>query len=931
MLVKRNTRTCVLSVALVLSAGFARAASETPARRSTDRLPRVLIIGDSISIGYTQPVQEMLKGEADVSRIPVNGADTWKGLKELDGWLGDGRWDVIHFNWGLHDLKHVRGKTLDLTAPRVSTLEQYAKNLETLVVHLKATGATLIWASTTPIPEGAAGRIAGQEVEFNGAALAIMRKHGVLVNDLHAAVLPELARYQQPKNVHFTQEGSRFLASKVAAEIRAVLGGGAKSPVAAARGVLQRLLPKHAERFAMETIPAENGLDVFEIESRDGRIVLRGNNGVSLCSALNWYLKYHCFCHVSWSGVQLDVPEPLPPVETKVRRVSPHRYRYWFNYCAFSYSLAFWDWAQWERMIDWMALHGVNMPLAVTGQEATWQAVGRRFGLSDEQVAAFLPGPAYLPFGWMGCLDGWGGPLPQSWIDSHLDLQRKILARERELGMTPLLQGFTGHVPVGLKDRFPQAKFKQLPKWCGFPGTTFVDPQDPLFVEVGKAFVEEQTRQYGTDHYYASDTFIEMSPPSNDPAFLAEMGRAVYAAMAAADPKATWVMQGWIFFNNPQFWQPPQAKALFGAVPDDRLLLIEMSWDSWTKTEAFYGKPWIWCVIQNFGDTVAMQGKLKKILEDVGTAMTSPQRGRMCGIGVIMEGLDYNPVVFDLMTDLIWRTEMPKLEEWVSGYVHRRYGAAPASMNEAWALLLETAYGGRPGPDSVVCLRPNLAGQRTKKKKPSREFYDNGKLTEAWRLFVSCAGELGDRDAYRFDLVNLTRQVLANAAQEDFTEMIEAYEAKDRPAVAAAGARLLGAVKDMDELLATRREFMLGPWLADAKRWATNDAERKLYEWNARNQITLWGPPDSWLHDYARKQWSGLLAGFHAKRWERFAQRLDEALAAGKPLDAEAFDKEMQAFEDAWTRGTEPYPTEPTGNAVAVARRLWAKYGSSAN
>jgi alpha-N-acetylglucosaminidase len=291
-----------------------------------------------------------------------------------------------------------------------------------------------------------------------------------------------------------------------------------------------------------------------------------------------------------------------------------------------------------------------------------------------------------------------------------------------------------------------------------------------------------------------------------------------------------------------------------------------------------------------------------------------------------MEGLDYNPVVFDLMTDLIWRTEMPALDAWAADYVHRRYGDAPPKMAEAWKLLLETAYSGQPGPNNVVSLRPNLAGQRTpKKKRVNREFYDNGKLIEAGRLFLSCSDKLGGRDTYRFDLVNVTRQILANLAQEDFTDIVEAYEAKDRAALAAAGERFLGRLRDMDALLGTRREFLLGAWLSDAKRWANSDAERKLYEWNARNQITLWGPPNSWLHDYACKQWSGLLASFHAKRWAAFIRKLDEALAANRALDAEAFDKEMQAFEDAWTRGTEEYPSRPSGDAVEIARQILAK------
>ncbi len=212
MMSRRAALACslLLSVLAATQAVWAEAAAR----------PRVLIIGDSISIGYTPAVREMLGDVAEVVHNPGNAADTRKGLKELDGWLGSEKWAVIHFNWGLHDLKHVRDGKLDLTAPRVSTIEQYRENLEKLAVRLKATGAKLIWASTTPIPEGAAGRIKGQEVEFNAAAREIMDKHGVTVNDLHTWVWPCLDKYQQKANVHFTNEGSRFLAEKVARRIR---------------------------------------------------------------------------------------------------------------------------------------------------------------------------------------------------------------------------------------------------------------------------------------------------------------------------------------------------------------------------------------------------------------------------------------------------------------------------------------------------------------------------------------------------------------------------------------------------------------------------------------------------------------------------------------------------------------------------------------
>jgi alpha-N-acetylglucosaminidase len=729
------------------------------------------------------------------------------------------------------------------------------------------------------------------------------------------------------------------------------------SPEKAARDLLQRLLPERISEFILEAIPADSGHDVFELETAGGKIVIRGSSGVAIASGLNWYLKYYGKCHVSWCGDQLKLPRPLPAVPQKVRRVSPFRYRYCFNYCAFSYTLAFWDWPQWERMIDWMALHGINMPLAVTGQEAVWHKVYRDLGLSDEEIGKFLVGPAYLPFGWMGCIDGWGGPLPHSWIERHAELQKRILARQRELGMTPVLQGFTGHVPESLKRVFPQAQFRRLPSWCEFPGTHFLDPMDPLFQRVGKAFVKEQTRQFGTDHLYASDTFIEMSPPSNDPKFLAGMGKAVYQAMAAADPEAVWVMQGWLFFNNPSFWKPPQAKAMLGAVPDDRMIVLDLYCENtptWNKTEAFHGKPWAWSIIQSFGAQVSLHGGLPQIAKNLGEAMAAEKgtgpicrdgprptsgrcpashkldlsrfprpRGRLSGLGLLMEGFGYNPVVYDFLTEMTWRSEVPKLEPWTLEFVRSRYGRQSPAAEEAWKLLLESAYTAPGQAGSILCARPKL-------DLAFGTSYDSVKLALAWQKLLGAAAELGDTDTYRFDVVNLTRQVLTNLAPQFYADAVAAYRAGDVKRLAESAARYLGLLKDMDELLATRREFLLGKWLSDAKHWATSDAERKLYEWNARSLITLWGPRDSILHEYSQREWSGMLRGFYLPRWKMFFARLEESLARKKPLDEKRLESELRDWDAAWVHKTDAYPDGPAGDAVAVARRLWGNYGQLA-
>jgi hypothetical protein len=216
----------LFTLTLVLVSGAVAAPGPADIAQVEDNpdLPRVLLIGDSISIGYTEAVRELLAGEANVHRIPVNGGPTIRGLEHLDEWLQDGGWDVIHFNWGLHDLKRVKdGKPDKSAAPQVPP-EEYGKNLDTLVSRMKETGAKLIWASTTVVPEGAAMRKPEDVITYNAVAAEVMKQHGVPTNDLHAVSRDKCAGlHTAPNNVHYTDEGSRVLAKAVAAALREAL------------------------------------------------------------------------------------------------------------------------------------------------------------------------------------------------------------------------------------------------------------------------------------------------------------------------------------------------------------------------------------------------------------------------------------------------------------------------------------------------------------------------------------------------------------------------------------------------------------------------------------------------------------------------------------------------------------------------------------
>lgn len=698
----------------------------------------------------------------------------------------------------------------------------------------------------------------------------------------------------------------------------------ANEQVNAAYEVIERILPEHANQFVLKLIKEEDGKDVFELEPLDNKIVVRGSSGVAICSGFNYYLKNYCNAIYNFrTGENLNIDGELPRDFKKIRKVTPYSYRYMFNYCTFSYSMAFWDWKQWEKMIDWMALNGINMPLAPMGQEIIWQRVFREYGLSEEDMKDFFVGPAYNAFGRMGCIDGHGGPLPQSWIENENILQKKILERERQLGMTPVLQGFTGHVPSAFANKNPDLKFTNL-NWADFPETFLLDWEEPIFTEIGKNFIRELTKEYGTDHLYAIDQFIEMKPNSGDTSYLKNMSKAIFTGLNQADPKGKWVLQTWPFsVHHRDFWSPSRVKAYMDGVPDNHMIALELMGEStqtqgWYKHNGWYGKPWIWGIISNFGDKVSMFGGLPHIAENFEKVLSSPNKGNLAGMGLMMEGLDYNPVVYDFVTDIMWETEVPDLANWKRKYLQTRYGVINEDILHAWEYIYDYYYTTNGiFEENPINKRPTLV---------EKDIWPSEASVLAVKNLIEISNELKHVDTYQFDIVNLFRQVFGQYAGHLLHKITTSYHNKNIKEFDESVREFVELSKKLEQLLATREEFLLGKWIEDSRKHATNEQEQQLYEWNAKAIITIWGGRA--LYGYALKDWAGMYSSYYLPRWESFFASLRLDILGEKKLDYEEFIKDIMLWEDNWvTIQEEQIKSVPTGNSILLAKELWEQYG----
>ena len=322
-----------------------------------------------------------------------------------------------------------------------------------------------------------------------------------------------------------------------------------------------------------------------------------------------------------------------------------------------------------------------------------------------------------------------------------------------------------------------------------------------------------------------------------------------------------------------------------------------------------------------------MFGRMDGVAGGPALALHDSSSGRIYGIGLTMEGIEQNPVVYELMMDHVWRTDAINLDDWLKAYVRNRYGKEDDSLVRAWQILRATAYNGkgiRDGAESIITGRPTFDSTtvwtRTKLNYAPKD------LLPAWDLFVSAARRGVKTDGFEFDLVDITRQVLANYASVLQRKWVDGFKSRNEKAFLAGSMDFLNLIIDLDSLLGTRKDFLLGPWLAEARLWGSGPQEKALYERNARDLITLWGDENSPLHEYANRQWSGLLRGFYLRRWIQFFNMLKESFNARKSPDFESFERNIRIWEWNWVNDHRTYALQPIGNSIAKSIEMHKKY-----
>ena len=619
---------------------------------------------------------------------------------------------------------------------------------------------------------------------------------------------------------------------------------------------------------------SDEGCPQFTYSVSNGHLILHGSNGVALCRAFYEYVKSQEGGICSWSGNRCQLSNPLPDMSEQ-HAVSPFAHHYYLNVVTYGYTMPYWDWQRWEQELDWMALHGIDMPLALVANEAISARVWRKLGLTEDEISGYFVGPAHLPWMRMGNISGIDGPLDDTWHQDQIALQHKILDRMRALGMTPICPGFAGFVPESIKRIHPEATLTET-QWCdGHFHNWMLSPDDSLFVQLGKMFIEEWETEFGPNGYYIIDSFNEMEtpfPPKGSQErhdLLSRYGEQVYKSIKAANADAVWVMQGWMLGYQRDVWDRNTLEALLSRVPDNKMMILDMAVDynenfwhnskNWNEYDGFFGKQWVYSFIPNMGGKTAPTGMMQHYANGRLEALRSPNRGHLSGYGMAPEGLENNEVLYELITDGGWTSDSITLDEWIPQYCRNRYGRYTDAMQTYWNGMRGSVYGSfTDHPRFCWQLRPGLCRRGS-------IAYDSTYL-KAVETLVESADELRNNILFEADLAEATA-IYAGCHAEMLIQNLEDMRIhKASPAVIAeASAQLLSVMNRIDALLDAHPTLRLDRWLDYACSYGHDDTTRSdAFERNARRIVTIWGPP---VDDYAAKIWSGLVRDYYLPRW----------------------------------------------------------------
>lgn len=704
-----------------------------------------------------------------------------------------------------------------------------------------------------------------------------------------------------------------------------VVGGfcssaGGTEALPAAEGVVQRMTPRYAGRVHFELVQGQKSPVITA--AANGGILIRAENERECIRAYGYYLRHVAGVHFSWNGdhagaAQFVVPEQ--PIEV------PHTLplNYAFNYCTMCYTAVHWDEERWMRELDLLALNGMHYVLVTVGLEKVWQAFLRDIGC-EQLGASFIAHPCYSAWWHMGNLEGMGGPVSRGLIESEARLGRAIVQRIVELGMEPVLQGYVGFIPS--TSSWDKELIAPQGKWvAGYTRPHMLRADKPEFQSVAKKWYENLEKVYGyRAHAFAGDLFHEGGNTKALP--LKRIAAGVQSAMQAASPGSLWFLQAWA--HN------PRPELLAGLSKDHTVILaLQKNLSPGVDISRYYGGiPYVWCELANFGGKQGLYGGFDVLEKMVGDAEGA------AGFGLLSEGLETNPLYYELFWERVNNRGAIDRQEFLARYALMRYGQRDARILRALQLLAKSVYTPdderEGGLENIMCARPGLEVTRVSTWSNAQPYYDPQSVLEAGRLMLRVAQDnpaLLQLPTFRYDLVDICREVLANKARKALPHCRQALQAGDMKAFEKACGEFCALISQAAELLATHEDFLLGVYLRGAERRAPEHKE--VMTQGIRRLITMWSSKPSSLNDYSHRQFAEMLSHYYLPRWQTFFAGILAGEGAGDVREEVNLNNgerivqrviqntRIEKVEQAFPTADIPLLTEPRGDLLQLAEK----------
>lgn len=703
--------------------------------------------------------------------------------------------------------------------------------------------------------------------------------------------------------------------------------GYAQSTVAPAVGVLNRLMPQLASQFELVETPRANHRDYFRISGTAGHIRVEGGSIPTLLYGVNWYLKYDAHLQVSTNGFQLGAAGlRLPAPAQAIEKPALYPWRYALNQNADGYSTPYWNEKRWQHEIDVLAMSGTNAVLIERGTDLVLYQTFRDAGYSDDAIRHWITQPAHQNWQLMGNMCCFDEPISLELMKKRAQSAQKLIAMLRSLGITPVLPGYYGIVPADFTSMHPGAHVITQGEWNGFTRPGWLDPRDPQFDKLAESFYRHQHELYGDTEIYNMEVFQEGGAAGDVP--VSEGAKKIQQALMRAHPEAIWMMMA---------WQKAPSQELLASLDLSHVLIADIEQGRIPRDDRdqeFRGAKWLYGGLWEFGGRTTMGAPLYDYA--VRFPLMAQRKGsHIAGTAVFTEGIDTNPFAFDLYTEMAWHSEPVNLMHFEE-YATRRYGGEDTHAQKAWEILLKTAYGYRAdgikkhgerdaSQDSLFNAQPSLTSLRASSASPDVLRYEATDLAPALTQLLEVAPKLRATETYRYDLVDVARQVMANEARTMLPQIKAAYDSKDKAAFSQLTTEWLRRMQLQNDLLKTNEFFLLGRWLSYVPSWASSPEELERLNYDARSILTTWGDrkaSEQGLHEYSNRDWAGLTSDYYMPRWKMYFDSLAASLATNvppKPID-------WYAFGDHWNHSRRQFNEAPQGDsyaaALAIARDL---------